>query len=96
MKCSVCGKRYEAANVNVLSRQEDMWFLSVFCSSCRTHGLVAAVVTQGKPAPLETDLTEAEYSNFSNRSAVGTDDVLDIHNFLKDFSGHFADLFSKG
>lgn len=95
MKCSVCGRRYEATNVNVLGHQEELWFLSVFCPSCRSHGLVAAVIKEGKSPELVTDLTEAEHFKFSDSKDIVVNDVLDMHNFLKDFPGDFISLFRK-
>lgn len=95
MKCSVCGQRYEATNVNVLGHQEELWFLSVFCSSCHSHGLVAAVVKEGKSPETATDLTETEHYRSSDSEDIGVDDALDMHNFLRDFQGDFASLFDK-
>lgn len=95
LKCSVCGRRYEAKDVNVLGQQGDLWFIAVFCPACGTHGLVAAVVKEGKPAEVVTDLTEEEYAEFAQKEAVGINDVLDIHNFLKYFTGDISKLFTE-
>ncbi|MFH1485018.1 MAG: hypothetical protein ABIH46_03020 [Chloroflexota bacterium] len=95
MKCSVCGQRYEASNVNVLGHQEELWFLSVFCPSCHSHGLVAAVIKEGKSPDTVSDLTEAECFKFKDSEDIGVNDVLDMHNFLKGFQGDFSTLFRK-
>lgn len=95
MKCSVCGQRYEAENVNVLGHQEELWFLSVFCPACGSHGLVAAVMKEGKTPEMVSDLTEAEHFKFRDSEDIGVDDVLDMHVFLKEFQGDFAELFEK-
>jgi len=95
IKCSVCGRYYDAKNVNVLGHQGELWFISVFCPSCGTHGLVAAVIKEGVPTEVMTDLTEEELAKFAQGEAVGTDDVLDIHNMLKDFRGNISELFSE-
>ena len=93
--CGVCGQRYDVSNIKVLDHEDGVWFLSVFCSSCGTQGLMAAVVREGRVAEVITDLTEAEYDCFAEREAVEMDDVLDIHIFLKEFDGDFAALFSE-
>ncbi|MBI2909844.1 MAG: hypothetical protein HYX92_19565 [Chloroflexi bacterium] len=95
MKCSVCGQRYEASNVNVLGHQEELWFLSVFCSSCHSHGLVAAVVKDARTPEGVSDLTETELYKYNSSKDISVDDVLDMHNFLKDFPGDFVSLFKK-
>ncbi len=95
IKCSVCGQRYKADNVNVLGHQEDLWFLGVYCLSCRSHGLVAAVVKEGKLPEIVTDLTETEKTESRSNESVHINDVLDMHNFLKSFDGDFLLLFTK-
>ena len=95
MKCGVCGQRYELDNISVLGHQEDLWFLRVFCSACRTQYLVAAVIKEGKAPEVVTDLNEAELSRFKNAGGLAADEVLDMHNFLKDFDGDFSRLFSQ-
>ena len=93
MKCGVCGQHYEPTNVRVLGHQENMWFLTVFCPSCQSQGLVAAVIKEGKAAELVTELSEVEHSKFAASPPIGPDDVLDMHTLLKKFSGDFSSLF---
>ncbi len=95
IKCSVCGQRYEVDNVKVLGHQEDLWFLSVFCSACQTQCLVAAVIKEDKAPKVITDLTEAELDKFRKMDKLTTDEVLDMHSFLKGFDGDFSQLFSQ-
>ena len=95
IKCSVCGQHYEVDNVKVLSHQEDLWFLSVFCSACQTQCLVAAAIKEGKAPKVITDLTEAELDKFKKMDRLTADEVLDMHSFLKGFDGNFSQLFSQ-
>ncbi|MBE0415558.1 MAG: hypothetical protein IBX36_03350 [Dehalococcoidia bacterium] len=95
IRCGVCGRRYEGDNVRILGHRDDLWFLSVYCPACHSHGLVAAVIKEGGPPELVTDLTEEEYAKFNQIAAVDANDVLDIYNFLKEFDGDFSHIFSK-
>lgn len=95
IKCGVCGQRYEGENVKLLGHYGDLWFLSVYCSACQSQGLVAAVIKEGKLPELITDLTEEEYDKFREIDEVSSNDLLDIHNFLRDFDGDFSYIFSK-
>ncbi len=95
MKCTVCGQRYEPDNIGVLGHEEDLWFLRVFCPSCQTQYLVAAVVREGKTPRVITDLTEAELAKFRKADKLTANEVLDMHNFLKDFDGDFSRLLSQ-
>ena len=95
MKCGVCGQRYEASDVNILGHRDDLWFLGVFCTHCRSRGLVAAMIKEGKNAEVISDLSEEEYARFLEGEEVRADDILDIHEFLKGFNGDFSKLFSE-
>ena len=95
MKCSVCGERYESGNISVLGHRDDVWFLSVFCPSCHSQGLVAAVIKDGKAPQVVTDLMQGEKAKFGAGNGVEADDILDMHDFLKGFDGNFSKLFTR-
>lgn len=93
IKCGYCGQSFGKGDIEVLGNKEDMWFLRVRCSSCHSHCLAAAIITKGKSTGLVTDLTEDETGKFAGMDEVGADDVLNMHEFLKDFDGDFSCLF---
>ena len=95
IKCGVCGEHYEVDNINVLGHEEDVWFLSVFCPACHARCLVAAVIEEHRVPQVTTDLTRTELDRFKNVNRVTTDDVLDMHNFLKGFDGDFSHVFNQ-
>lgn len=98
MKCGICGQPYDSSNIHVMGHREDLWFLSVHCLSCKSQGLVAAVIKDGElPEPVEAvpELTEADIKKFAAFSPVDSDDVLDMHTFLKEFGGNFSSLFPE-
>ncbi len=95
LKCSSCGQGYEGENIDILDHNADLWFLRIFCSTCRTQYLVAAVVNEGEAPEVITELTEAELDKFRNAGSLTTDEILDMHNFLKGFDGNFSQLFGQ-
>jgi len=95
VNCGVCGQKYDESNIKILDQEDGLWVLSVYCSSCGTQGLIAAVVQEGNITDVITDLTEAEYERFDGSEVVGVDDVLEMYSFLKEFDGDFASLFSE-
>ena len=95
IKCRVCGHLYEVDNINVLSHDQDLWFLSAICPACQTRCLIAAIVKEGRLPEVITDLTEAELDRFRNAAKLTANDVLDMHNFLNNFDGDFSRLFSQ-
>jgi len=68
--------------------------LSAICPTCHTRSLIAVIVKEGKEPEVVTDLTEAELDRFRSAGKLTGDDVLDMHNFLKNFGGDFSRLFS--
>jgi hypothetical protein len=95
IKCGSCGQHYEEDNIEVIEHSEELWFLRVFCSYCHATSLVAAIIRENEKAEVITDLTEAELVKFKDRDEVSGDDVISMHNFLKDFDGDFPRLFQQ-
>ena len=96
IKCSSCGQNYGEGNIDVLGHSEDLWFLIALCPSCNSQSLVAAIIKEDSAPEIVTDLTRAELEKFVNMGVVGADDVLDMHNFLKDYDGELPRLLGQG
>jgi hypothetical protein len=94
-KCGVCGQRYEEDGIKILAHQEDLWFLGMSCAACYTGCLMAAVIKENKAPEVITDFTEAELEKFKNVGVLTANELLDMHNFLKDYDGDFSRLFSQ-
>jgi hypothetical protein len=92
MKCSACGQSYESHDIEILGHRDELWFMRVHCAACKTHVLIAAVVKESK-APAISDLNKKEYLRFKKMGVVGDEEVLDMHNFLRDFDGDFQKIF---
>ncbi len=90
LKCGSCGKSYREAGIDVIEHREDVWFLKVLCPACHAGSLVAAIIKDAGPAV--TDLTAAEMEKFRGAGAVGEDDLLEMHAFLRDFRGDLTGL----
>jgi len=95
VKCSACGQHYQADNIDVLGHEENLWFLRVSCPACQTQYLVAAIIEEDRAPEVITDLSKAELDRFRNMDRLTPDDMLDMHNFLKDFDGDFSQFFSQ-
>ena len=93
VKCNVCGQRYEADNIDVIGHEDDLWFLKISCPACNTQYLMAAIIGEDRMPEVITDLTEAELDRFRNMDILTPNDVMDMHNFLKDFDGDFSQIF---
>jgi len=94
-KCSGCKQHYEVDNIDVLGHHEDLWFVSVFCPSCRIQYVVAAVVDGEEVSEAVTDLSSEELERFQDAGRLTADEVLDMHNFLQEFDGDFSRFFGE-
>jgi hypothetical protein len=91
LKCSTCGQSYREAGIDVIEHKEEVWFLKVLCPACHAGSLVAAIIREEAPPPVN-DLTRAELERFRDAGAIGEDDLLEMHAFLKGFDGDPAGL----
>ena len=83
IRCESCGQYCDPENIRVIGRHNDVWIISVHCSSCNHGGLVTAIMKEGEvPEKVVTELTEAEMRKFS--TPISSDDVLDMQIFLND------------
>lgn len=90
VQCMFCGRRYRAENVRVLAFQDDVWYLHVICPRCRSHGLVTAIIQQG--TPVVVDVSEEEWTRFREKTPVSADDLLDMHELLRERGNDFSRL----
>lgn len=95
IKCDSCGHTYQVTDIEIIGHEDSIWLFNVSCSHCQTQGLVAIVVREANIEKMITDLTEAEYDRFAWAAVVEINDVLDMHNFLKEFYGDFAGILSE-
>jgi len=107
-RCRVCHRTYQAGDVNVISRQDEMWMMSVECLDCHARNFVAAVLNEGDPAQAEialrrlTELNEqlqpiASIEDLDPEpetlDPISSSEVVDMHEFLEEFDGDFVAMF---
>jgi hypothetical protein len=92
LKCSQCSASFAPERVSFLGSKEDVWYFMVDCSGCGNREMVAALVQHAGEIEKCTDLTDSEAGRLVH--PVKSDDLIDMHLYLKDFSGDFKSLFS--
>ena len=92
IKCGSCGQYYEESHIEIIERNDELWFMKVVCSSCHVSCVVAAIVREENKPELVTDLTEAEIEKFRNLKGIDEHDLLTMHDFLKGFKGDLTDI----
>ncbi len=83
IKCPFCGATYEIQHINILDRFKSMFVVHLFCSRCKRPAMAALIVSKN------IDFLE------EGEEPVTTDDLIEIHQFLKDFDGDFKKLWKK-
>ena len=104
-RCGVCHHVFEPDDIHVVSRRPDMWMMVVECTECHARNFVAAVLNDGDPSEAQlalrrlserTESGQLDGEPVENRlPPIGSDDVLDMHEFLRSFDGDFRRLFSR-
>jgi hypothetical protein len=95
IKCGACEQHYDESHIEIIERNDELWFVKVVCSFCHVSCMVAIIIREEKKPYLVTDLTETEIEKFKNMSDVDEDDLLDMHYFLRDFDGDFPKAFDQ-
>lgn len=105
-RCVVCHRDFSTEDIHVLSRKSDIWTMLVECDDCHARNFVAAVLNDGDPQEAQLALRrltedaldgvedeptiELEAPPTGERISAG--DVVDMHQFLKEFDGDFISL----
>jgi hypothetical protein len=109
--CPRCGSLYQSESVLILARRSEVWMIMISCSACQqkdTFVVKFPLGMQGRrrvtsyrlsrppstPLPEQQPQPPPETPTFPT-TPVNSDDVLDIHLFLKRFNGDFQRLFAN-
>lgn len=91
--CAICQHCYEPDDIHIVDHRDEIWVMAVKCSHCGSQGLVFAMIKEGERPEIVSDLTSQEWAKFREMPQIDADDLLDVHEFLKDFDGDFVSLF---
>jgi hypothetical protein len=92
--CPVCSPKNQPTKVVVLEESSKRTLLHLSCETCQAKALIT--VTMGQFGIMSmgvlTDLEQKEAKQMAEGEAVTPDQVLEVHQFLKDFSGGVAEF----
>ncbi len=94
LRCPICHHRYTADDILVVDHKDGVWCMAIACPECETRGLVFAIVRnqQVEEADLPAELASQELVSIADRGPITVDDVLDLHEFLRDYHGDMVEL----
>ena len=93
--CAICHHHYEPSDVQIVDHRDEIWVIAVKCNQCGTQGLIFAMIKEGEKPETISELTAQEWARFREMPQIDVDDLLDVHEFLRDFEGDFANLFEE-
>jgi hypothetical protein len=87
--CPVCPEKNQPTKVVVLEEGSKKSTLHVTCETCLASALITVSLGQFGLVSMGvlTDLEQAEARRMFHEEAVTSDQVLEVHQFLKNFSG---------
>lgn len=84
--CPHCQGRYSEKTISVLSTTKNEGIFVMDCEACGNNVLVSAYFNYKlKAIPYRIHHTK------SPRKSISTNELLDIHNFLKEFDGNLSE-----
>lgn len=89
VKCPICNKKYGQTKVLVLEEEGNRTTLHLTCGNCENSSLI--FISSGKfgivSLGMLTDLTREEAKELFRSESISPDQVIEVHEYLKDFKG---------
>ncbi len=89
--CPACARNLESCEVRMLKQAESHLTVEVTCASCHVTFIVVLAVQYNADELEEAVEEPAEFVSVE-ASPISHDEVLDVHDLLRDFTGNFRDL----
>lgn len=94
--CPVCGRSLESCDVRMLKQFEDRFTVQVTCGLCLVQFVVVLAV-QGESFEREREVAPVSGRPHASPppEPIKSDEVLDVHLLLRDFTGPLTDLLPQ-
>lgn len=95
VRCPVCDKKYKPAKILVLDEDNDgRATIHLTCEGCGVASMVFVSFGQFGAVSLGllTDLKQNEAQAVFQGETISTDQVIEVHQFLKNYTGGVEDL----
>lgn len=98
MHCPNCHSAYPKENISILGCVENVCLVHLECNFC-LKPVLATVMVEGqkiKNTTLQRKTSrQASLQGQTKGEKVNTDDVIAIHQFLKNFDGNFSEILDE-
>jgi hypothetical protein len=92
--CSACGRPDRPSQIRVLAQREELFFVRLSCRGCGSHSVAIVTVQVDEDDSSTVEVGELEEVEQGGQP-VTSDDVLEMHEFLRGFDGDFRSLFGE-
>lgn len=92
--CPVCTKEYRPAKMLLVDQEDKRSTLHLTCEACRASSLVYVSMSPIGAVSMGvlTDLEQGEAKRLFKGEAISSDEVLNVHQFLKEHQGIVDEL----
>lgn len=88
--CPGCNEEYRNGNINIVGAAPDQAVFHLRCGNCKGNILMSTIVQKNRR---QRKIEHHAHERADFNVAVSKDEVLDMHNFLKQFDGNFREQF---
>ncbi len=94
VKCPKCNTRYNDQDIELIGGLGDeQHFFHTTCSKCNSESIVNVSLQMSDNFFIPNELKKL--GSAPRMGHISADEVLDMHNFLKNFDGDFNRIFKK-
>ena len=91
--CPKCKGKYTDEDIELIgSLGDEQTFFHADCNKCESESIINVSIQFDYPD--FTDMPK-KLGSAPRMGHISANEVLDMHNFLKDFNGNFVDMFKK-
>ena len=91
VRCPRCSGSFGEHDVEMVAGMGMTYFVRLNCSHCRL-GVMASLVQTDQAGSVP--VTKTSYQDFTGEP-IDSNDLIDLHDFMKDFRGDFRSLLRK-
>ena len=91
LRCPRCGKKFSPEEIFLKNSVGSTYFLQLNCSGCQ-NPVYASITLSGNMVPQITPQKPNTIEPTSKKSPITSDDIIEMHEFLKNFKGRISDI----
>lgn len=103
LKCPICGHKYNLSNTQIIESEQDEAFgeahmlIHSDCAKCKSSVMFNVEIRGPEvfSVGMVTDLTRKDSDKFKDKQPITANDVLTIHQEIRNFKGNLVELLAK-